>query len=204
MARAARIASIKDSAHVNYAPQKWERLKEIVRARSFSEGQSTQLASGRPSNFYFNMKRTMSQPEALSLIADLVLEALCSDECDYVGGLEMGAVPILNAVAIRSFENGNPIPLIWVRKRRKEHGTRDLIEGEPLEALDGKRVVMVDDVTTTGGSVLQAIEDAQKAGMHVDTVITLVDRQEGAVQNLQNAGITLVAIYNADDFRRNA
>lgn len=110
--------------------EKLARLKEIVRERSFSEGETKTLASGRSSNFYFNMKMTMSQPEALNLIADLMLEELANGACDVVSGLAMGAVPIVNAISMRSHQTGNPIPLIWIRKEAKEHGTQATIEGK--------------------------------------------------------------------------
>lgn len=180
---------------------KLARLKEIVRERSFSEGEAKKLASGRTSSFYFNMKMTMSQPEALNLIADLMLEKLEEGACDYVGGLAMGAVPIVNAISMRSHQTGNPVPLIWIRKEAKEHGTQATIEGEAIEALNGKTIVMVEDVTTTGGSVMKAIDAARENGVTVDRVITIVDRQEGAEEALAEKGLQLVSLLKADDFR---
>ena len=181
--------------------EKQARLKEIVRERSFSEGETKKLASGRSSNFYFNMKMTMSQPEALILIADLMLEKLAEAPCDVVGGLAMGAVPIVNAVSMRSYQNGQPIPLIWIRKEAKEHGTQATIEGEDIAKLAGKTAVMVEDVTTTGGSVMKAIEAVRANGVIVDRVITIVDRQEGAEAALREAGLTLSCLLKAEDFK---
>ncbi len=180
---------------------KLARLKEIVRERSFSEGEAKKLASGRSSNFYFNMKMTMSQPEALNLIADLMLEKLAEGPCDFVGGLAMGAVPIVNAISMRSHQTGNPVPLIWIRKEAKEHGTQATIEGEPIENLGGKTAVMVEDVTTTGGSVMKAIDAVREHGVTVDRVITIVDRQEGAEEALTQNGLTLSSLLTAEDFR---
>ncbi len=177
-----------------------DRLKEIIRSRSFSEGES-KLASGQTSNFYFDMKMTLSQPEGLFLIAELMLDQIYGENCDYVGGLEMGAVPVLNAVALRSYERGKPIPLFWIRKKAKEHGTMKLLEGEQIEALRGKTAIMVDDVTTTGGSVLKAIEEARCYGVIIDTALTVVDRLEGAVENLAQHGVTLKSLLTAEDFR---
>ncbi|MEM8645339.1 MAG: orotate phosphoribosyltransferase [Pseudomonadota bacterium] len=181
--------------------EKLARLKEIVRDRSFSEGEAKTLASGRTSNFYFNMKMTMSQPEGLVLIADLMLDKLAEGPCDVVGGLAMGAVPIVNAISMRSFQTGSPIPLIWIRKEAKEHGTQATIEGEDMANLAGKTAVMVEDVTTTGGSVMKAIEAVRANGVTVDRVITIVDRLEGAEDALSKEGLSLTCLLNADDFR---
>lgn len=177
------------------------RLKEIVRERSFSEGETRRLASGRASAFYFNMKRTLSQPEGLYLVAELMLREIRKEKCDVIGGLEMGAVPILNSVAMLSFQKGAPVPLFWIRKKAKEHGTRELIEGEDAEALAGKTAIMLEDVTTTGGSVLKAIGQARENAMTISTVLTIVDRMEGARENLAAHGVALNALFTADDFR---
>ena len=177
------------------------RLKEIIRARSFSEGETRRLASGRASAFYFNMKRTLSQPEGLYLVAELMLREIRKEKCDVIGGLEMGAVPILNSVAMLSFQKGAPIALFWIRKKAKEHGTRELIEGEDAAALAGKTAIMLEDVTTTGGSVLKAIGQARENAMTISTVITIVDRMEGASENLAAHGVALKALFTADDFR---
>lgn len=143
----------------------------------------------------------MSQPEGLHLIAELMFRELQAEKCDYVGGLEMGAVPILNAISLRSFEKGSPIPLFWIRKEAKAHGTMELLEGEDVDNLKGKTAVMVEDVTTSGGSVLQAIEEARKHGIKISTVVTIVDRMEGAKERLAERGVKLKSLFNTDDFR---
>src|SRR5688500_18903335 len=93
-----------------------DRLREIIRARSFGFGE-IKLASGRTSNFYFNLKPTMLHAEGAALLAELTLDALADERIDYVGGLEMGAVPIAGAIAQLSFQRGNPIPAFFVRKK---------------------------------------------------------------------------------------
>jgi orotate phosphoribosyltransferase len=178
------------------------RLIEIVRARSFSTGGETKLASGRSSNFYFDMKPTMLHPEGAHLIATLILEALEGASVDYIGGLEMGAVPLAAAAAAASQARGRPIAAFFVRKQAKEHGAKKLIEGlGPGETLKGKRVVIVEDVTTTGGSSMKAIEVVKAEGAIVDRVITVVDRLEGAADNFKAAGIAFVALLTTADFR---
>jgi orotate phosphoribosyltransferase len=178
------------------------RLIEIVRARSFSTGGETKLASGRSSNFYFDMKPTMLHPEGAHLIATLILEALEGASVDYIGGLEMGAVPLAAAAAAASQARGRPIAAFFVRKQAKEHGAKKLIEGlGPGETLQGKRVVIVEDVTTTGGSSMKAIEVVKAEGAIVDRVITAVDRLEGAADTFKAAGIAFVALLTTADFR---
>ena len=178
------------------------RLIDIVRARSFSTGGETKLASGRSSDFYFDMKPTMLHPEGAHLIATLILEALEGASVDYIGGLEMGAVPLAAAAAAASQARGRPIAAFFVRKQAKEHGAKKLIEGlGPGETLQGKRVVIVEDVTTTGGSSMKAIEVVKAEGAIVDRVITVVDRLEGAADNFKAAGIAFVALLTTADFR---
>ena len=130
------------------------RLADIIRKRSFGRGEIT-LASGRKSDFYFNLKPTMLDPEGAALLAEMSLDALKDDKVDYIGGLEMGAVPIAGAIAQLSWLKGRPIAAFFVRKKPKEHGARLAVEGLAKgESLAGKRIVIVEDVTTTGGSAL--------------------------------------------------
>jgi orotate phosphoribosyltransferase len=138
------------------------RLIEVVRARSFSSGGEIKLVSGRTSSFYFNMKPTMLDAEGAHLIATLILDALEGSKVDLIGGLEMGAVPLATAVAVASHARGRPLQAFFVRKQAKEHGAKKLVEGlAPSESLAGKRVVILEDVTTTGGSAMKAIEAAK-------------------------------------------
>lgn len=119
-----------------------------------------------------------------------------------IGGLEMGAVPIAAAVAAVSFVKGTPLPAFFVRKQVKEHGTQSLIEGLVKgETIAGKRVVIVEDVTTTGGSSLKAVEAVRAEGGSVIRVITVVDRLEGAADAFARAGIPFSSILTARDFR---
>ena len=176
------------------------RLAEIIRKRSFGRGELT-LASGRTSNFYFNLKPTMLDPEGAALLAELTFEALKDDGLDYVGGLEMGAVPLAGAVAQLSWIKGHPIAAFFVRKKPKEHGARLAVEGLAKgESLQGKRVVIVEDVTTTGESALKAVEAARDAGASVVLVFTMVDREEGAGETFARAGLPFRSLYKASEF----
>jgi orotate phosphoribosyltransferase len=178
------------------------RLIEIVRPRSFSTGGEIKLVSGRSSSFYFNMKPSMLHPESAHLIAVLILEALKGARIDYIGGLEMGAVPLATAVAVASYAQGAPIAAFFVRKQAKDHGARKLVEGlAPGESLEGKRVVILEDVTTTGGSAMKAIEAVRAEGAVIDRVISVVDRLEGAADAFKAAGIPFTALLTTTDFR---
>ena len=176
------------------------RLAEIIRKRSFGRGEIT-LASGRKSDFYFNLKPTMLDPEGASLLAELTYEALKDDNLDFVGGLEMGAVPLAGAIAQLSWIKGHPIAAFFVRKKPKEHGARLAVEGLAKgENLQGKRIVIVEDVTTTGGSALKAAEAVRDAGGEIVLVFTMVDREEGAAETFAEAGIEFRSLYRAGEF----
>jgi orotate phosphoribosyltransferase len=178
------------------------RLIEVVKKRSFSTGTETKLVSGRSTTFYFNMKPTMLDPEGGHLIATLILDALEGSDVDLIGGLEMGAVPLAVAVAVSSQIKGWPLRAFFVRKQAKEHGAKKLIEGlAPGESVRGKRIVVLEDVTTTGGSAMKAIEALKVEGALIDRVITVVDRLEGAADTFKAAGVTFSALLTAADFR---
>ncbi|WP_316200365.1 MULTISPECIES: orotate phosphoribosyltransferase [unclassified Bradyrhizobium] len=176
------------------------RLLEIIRRRSFGRGEVT-LASGRKSDFYFNLKPTMMDPEGATLLAELTYEALKDEGFDYIGGLEMGAVPLAGAIAQISWIKGHPIAAFFVRKKPKEHGAKLAIEGLTRdETLAGKRIVVVEDVTTTGGSAMKAVETLREAGAEVALVFTMVDREEGAAETFAQAGLPFRALYKAHEF----
>jgi orotate phosphoribosyltransferase len=176
------------------------RLLEIIRRRSFGRGEVT-LASGRKSDFYVNLKPTMMDPEGATLLAELTYEALKDDGYDYIGGLEMGAVPLAGAIAQISWLKGHPIAAFFVRKKPKEHGAKLAIEGLTRdETLAGKRIVVVEDVTTTGGSAMKAVETLREAGAEVALVFTMVDREEGAAETFAEAGLPFRALYKAREF----
>ena len=176
------------------------RLIAIIRERSFRTGKFT-LASGRESNLYFNLKPTLMLPEGAWLAARGLLAAAAEGTPDYAGGLELGAVPILGAMAAVSFAAGKPLATFFVRKAVKDHGTKSTIEGlAEGETLAGRRVVMIDDVTTTAGSTIKAIEAARGEGASVEHAVSVVDREEGAAENLAAIGVTLRSVLTAGDF----
>ena len=176
------------------------RLKDIIRDRSFGRGEIT-LVSGRKSDFYFNMKPTMLDPEGAALLAELFFEALRSEKIDFVGGLEMGAVPIAGAIAQLSWQKQQPMSAIFVRKAPKEHGAKLGLEGlSKTQSLKGKRVAILEDVTTTGGSAVKAVDAVRDAGGEVALVFTIVDREEGANETFKAAGLPFRSLYTATEF----
>lgn len=177
------------------------RLKDIIADKSFRYGEEFTLASGQRSRYYFNMKPTMMDAEGSYLMALAFVEKAVELGADALGGLEMGAVPIAAAAAPVSFLQNTPLVTFFVRKAAKAHGTQDLIEGlKAGETLSGRKVVVVEDVTTTGGSALKAIDQIRAAGATVGHLITLVDREEGAEANLAGHGIALHAIFRKSEF----
>jgi orotate phosphoribosyltransferase len=175
--------------------EKRDRLLDIIKQKSLLKGQFT-LTSGATSNYYLDMKPTTFDPEGAFLVAEIINDRL-KDEPDVsaVGGLELGAVPIVAAVCARSFQD-RPISGFVVRKEKKGHGTEKQIEGNFRPE---STVVLFDDVTTKGGSVLQAVRAVRERGATVKKIITIVDRLEGARENLQKEGLTLEAIFTTRD-----
>lgn len=186
-----------------------QRLRAIIHERSLLSGGNFTLASGRASSIFFDMKPSMLDPEGANLIADAVLDVIAGEKtpektpwsADAVGGLVMGAVPIVAVVAAKSWADprfaGKPLAGFFVRKEAKDHGTGKKIDGNLAPAA---RAVILEDVTTTGGSALQAADAVRAAGCSVVGVITLVDRQEGASESFRQAGLSFAAIFSREDF----
>jgi orotate phosphoribosyltransferase len=171
------------------------RLLEIIKQKSFLKG-TFKLASGATSNYYLDMKPTMFDPEGANLIADIVYELLRHEfDIDSIGGLELGAVPIISTVTARSW-HGHPLAGFVVRKEKKGHGTDKHIDGN---FTPNTNVILLDDVTTKGGSVMQAVEAVRARGGTVKKIITIVDRLEGAAEKLRQEGIDLIPIFKTPD-----
>ena len=175
-----------------------KKLRDIIAAKSFSRGGDFKLASGQSSGFYFDMKPTVMDPEGARLAAELILEAVTGEDLDCVGGMAVGAVPIVAAVAMASSGTDRPLPGFLVRKEVKERGTEKQVEGNMVK---GGRALIVEDVTTTGGSSMQAIEAVKREGNGtVPIVVTIVDRLQGAEDNFREQGIRMISLLTKDDF----
>ncbi len=173
-----------------------ERLRGLIAERALSTGQFT-LASGTGTGYFFDMKQVMLDPEGLTLIAEAFLERIRDEQADHIGGIAMGAVPIVAAVCAFSRATARPRRAFFVRKETKDHGTERRVEGYLPE---GGEVLLFEDVTTTGGSAMIAVEAARAAGCRVETLYTVVDRLEGAEANLAREGIRLAPLFTRDDF----
>jgi orotate phosphoribosyltransferase len=158
-----------------------EELLNFVREKAILKGERI-LASGKKSSFYIDGKQVTLDPQGIFLMGKLVHNMAQVSKADAIGGPTLGADPIVAAVALLSSQSGHPIKALIVRKEAKDHGTQKMIEGPALK--EGDRVVMVEDVITTGGSVLKAIEEIEKLKAKVVRVICLVDRDEGAEARL--------------------
>jgi orotate phosphoribosyltransferase len=175
-------------------------LFALIRTRSFGRGR-IMLASGRESDYYIDMRPTTMHPAGATCVGELIVDALEGLTVDFVGGLEMGAVPIATAVAIASHARGRDIGAFFVRKKPKDHGAKKLVEGLPKgETIKGRNVVVVEDVTTTGGSALQAVAALREEGANIVLVLTIVDRLEGAKENFAAEGLEFRALFTADEF----
>jgi len=159
------------------------RLIEIIIEKSFQyrDNPPFTLASGKTSNYYFNCKPTTLDPEGMNLIGGILFQMLADADVTATGGLTLGADALANALAVISYQQGKPIKAFIVRKDVKDHGTKSALEGG-VQA--GERVVILDDVITTGGSTITAIEKAKGAGLFIDRVIALIDREEGGRENI--------------------
>lgn len=153
-----------------------DRLRQLLLSRAVSFGKFT-LASGKESTFYINSKKVLFHSESLSLVAEALWDKLAGLDIRAVGGLEVGAIPLTAAVVYRAHQAGRGLEGFFVRKQPKAHGTQERIEGV---LPPGARVAIVDDVLTTGGSALQAVQEAERAGAVVVAVACIVDREEGA------------------------
>ena len=170
-------------------------LITLLAARSAKRGQFT-LASGKESTFYIDARLTTMSPEGLSTIGPLALSALRQTEwrVDAIGGLTLGADPIAYAISYASAKSDQPLRAFTVRKEPKAHGTGKLIEG-PFK--QGDHVAVIEDVITTGGSAIRAIDAVRAAGGVVTGVLALVDREEGGRQTIEKAGVPVIALVTA-------
>jgi orotate phosphoribosyltransferase len=178
--------------------ERWRRLQEIIRAHSLKRGEFI-LASGRTSSYLFQLRQTTMLPEGAALLGDIIVDYMKRRGITCIGGLELGAVPIVSAVAAVSHLKHSPVAAFFVRKEPKKHGACERIDGHlPPEA----EVLMVDDVATSGGSILKAVEGmkSDQRCFNVHRALVVVDREEGAAENLPQQGIQLTAIFKRSDF----
>ncbi len=175
-----------------------QELIEIIYRKSFKYSQepSFKLVSGKMSRFYVNCKPTTLSPRGMFLVGHLIFDAIKDLDPDGIGGLTFGADPMAVATAFVSELKGKPINAFSIRKTQKDHGIIRWVEGDMTP---GQRVVVIDDVATTGGSTIKAIERARSEGLDVVKAVILVDRQEGGLENIRQHIKDITAIITRDE-----
>ncbi len=169
------------------------RLARILYEKSYLEGDFT-LTSGRKSDYYFDCRQSSLHPEGAYLIGRIFLSMLDGMDVQAVAGMTMGGDPLVTAASVVAFENGRFLPALIVRKEAKAHGTGRAVEGLANVA-EGQRVVVLEDVVSTGGSVIKACKRIEDAGMKVAAVFCILERGEGGARALAEAGYPLKAIF---------
>jgi orotate phosphoribosyltransferase len=178
-------------------PKDKKQLLAILKQLSFKKKRVV-LASGKISNYYFDGRISSLSSQGSYLMAKIILDMIKNDKINAIGGLTLGADPIIGATVALSYKLGNPINGFIVRKTEKKHGMQKLIEGPELKK--SSKVLIIDDVVTTGSSTIQAINAVQKVGCKIVRVIAIVDRCEGAKENIEKAGCKLESIFTIKDF----
>ncbi|WP_427156847.1 orotate phosphoribosyltransferase [Aliinostoc sp. HNIBRCY26] len=174
-----------------------QNLLDLFCQLAYQEGDFV-LSSGQPSSYYINGKQVTLHPQGALAIGRILLSLLPSDT-QAVAGLTLGADPIVTAVSVVSAYENQPIPALIIRKEAKGHGTKAYIEGPNLA--EGAKVVVLEDVVTTGQSAMKAVDRLRAAGYVVNEVISLVDRQQGGAEFYQSVGLRFEAVYTIQDIQ---
>jgi len=172
-----------------------DRLRDILINESLTRGDFL-LASGQRSSFYLDVRRASMHPEGAALCASLLLDEFEGLDLKAIGGPVLGAAPLVGAIAAESHRRGRPIPTFLIRKEAKGHGTAKLIEG--LFPTSGA-VGLVEDVVTTGGSLLRALAVARGEGATVNRVVTVVDREQGGAEAFAKQKVEFRALFKVSE-----
>ncbi len=180
-----------------------QRLMQIILENSFKLGEFT-LASGKKSDYYIDCRTTTLHPEGSAIIVRLMVPILEEWDIQQVGGLTLGADPIVSVISMGTSDPailGRQVPAFIVRKQTKQHGRANKIEGCFEKGL---RTAIIEDVITTGGSALKALEAAAEAGAKVSGVIAVVDREEGGREAIESRGHPVRALFTASELKQEA
>lgn len=188
--------SIAPDASIDLTSQR-QLLLDLFCQLAYKEGDFV-LSSGQRSSYYINGKQVTLHPQGALAIGRLLLSQLPMDT-EAVAGLTLGADPIVSAVSVVSALENRPIPALIVRKESKGHGTMAYIEGPSLP--EGAKVVVLEDVVTTGQSAMKAVERLREAGYSVEQVISLVDRQQGGAEFYQSAKLKFEAVFSIQEIQ---
>lgn len=175
------------------------KLLRLLREKSFKRGKFI-LASGKESDFYVDVKNTALHPEGAECIGETTWSILNAKDFDGVGGPTLGADPLATAVSLAALKNGVVVPAFIIRKEPKKHGTSQWIEGRENLKSQG-RLLVLEDVVTTGGSSLSAIEKIRSEGFRVDTLLCILDRNEGGREALEKSGVRLVSLCTIEELK---
>jgi orotate phosphoribosyltransferase len=183
---------------IDAADPRRARLHRLIDTYSLQRGEFT-LSSGRKSNYLFQLRQTTMLPEGAHLLGDVIVDFMKAHDLSCVGGLAVGAIPMVSAILVLSHAKGAPVDAFFVRKEAKSHGALERIDGH---VRDGAEVLIVDDVATSGGSILKTIEGlrAEHPSCRATKALVVVDREEGATEALAEQGIELFAIFKRSDF----
>lgn len=169
-----------------------QKLIDLIRRLSYREGHFI-LASGKESSFYVDIKNMSLHPEGAKAIGQLTWQVVEAKQFSGVGGPTLGADPLATALSLTAFERGQTVPAFIIRKEPKKHGTSQWIEGRE-NLTPGGELLVVEDVVTTGGSSIKAIEKVRAEGFKVSTLLAVLDRNEGGREALAAIGVKLVAL----------
>ncbi len=177
-------------------------LAKLLMELSYIEGEVT-LTSGKKSDYYFDCKQTALHPEGGYLIAKLFLDMLKGSNVNGVGGMTLGADPLVSSVAVVSHLEHCPLPAFIIRKKSKGHGTNQYLEGMK-NFPKGSTVALLEDVVTTGGTLVTAAQRVRDAGLTIAAVLTVLDREEGGREKLAEAGLELKSIFTRSELLKAA
>ncbi|MBE9052675.1 orotate phosphoribosyltransferase [Nostocales cyanobacterium LEGE 11386] len=174
------------------------KLLDLFCQLAYQEGDFV-LSSGQSSSYYINGKQVTLHPQGALAIGRILLSLLPTDT-QAVAGLTLGADPIVTAVSVVSAYENRPIPALIIRKEAKGHGTKAYIEGPNLP--EGAKIIVLEDVVTTGRSAMKAVERLREAGYTVDSVISLIDRLQGGAEFYQSVGLNFQAVFTIADIQQ--
>ncbi|NMB41163.1 MAG: orotate phosphoribosyltransferase [Firmicutes bacterium] len=177
-----------------------QEIRRLVFTRAYQKRKVT-LASGRESDFYVDCRQVTLTSEGVYKLASYILQLIRKEglQAKAVGGPAMGAVPLATAVSTLSWgaSSGEPLDTFFVRSEPKKHGLENRVDGPTLR--EGLPILVLDDVLTTGGSILKTVRATRQLGCKVERIIVIVDRQEGGKENLQKEGLPVSAILTRDE-----
>ncbi|MBI5873028.1 MAG: orotate phosphoribosyltransferase [Candidatus Omnitrophica bacterium] len=174
-----------------------EQLYRLVKEKAYHEGQ-IKLASGKMSHYYLDARAVTLSSEGAYLVGSIIFDLVKDLNVAAVGGPTLGADPMVGALAVMSYQNKRPINTFLIRKTPKAHGRMLQVEGPEIKS--ASEVVLLDDVATTGGSLIESIAILKKIGIVVRRAIVIIDRNEGAKENLSREGCELISIFQASEF----